>query len=1316
MSEYGRMNYAEAHAEAFAEWSLTDGKTTSPSTRLYARDLRWPGADRNDFDVERDIETWEIAESIAASAGDIDDAFLRDPVVCYDSPTGASYEWADETPHLDVQVFRFNPNQPRDDIGRWTDGAATSATQQRPTSFGRYASWDIGIDTWGRPGISRNVPMHTGWDNEYGEMDTDSPVEERFVTDDREGTSGLEYAAPPSGDVADRLTDAEVAEIRSELAAAPRSTLDGVALTIPDGFDDASLSDALVLHQLSSHLDAPLQPDVKARFDGLVGSGDMDALRTEALAEFGITPESAFIHAVGSHWNASSLSKLGVAVGLGIDPDAYGYMRSLSSSIGNQRAGDPQVDFQRATEIVAALPRSVALSTEAVRRHTQDVLSEMFPSGEVTVYRGVTRPTADGSVSINPVSSWTLETQWAANFGERSVKATVPVESVLSYGAATGWGALGEAEVILSTPDNTVSIESERTDRRWENFASSADGNIDAIEPDWIKDVAARRSARLDVQAFRFDPNQARHPAGSSQGGRWAPAGGVSSPNSPTAAQALLEAGEQATVAPEDASAIVEAIGASNDAPVDLTNLQLDGYPNLFGEAKNGLRNRGDMPQIPSAQIDNFRRFLQDAGVTITEEVVDPTTVWSTQNELDATKVGQIITATKNGTMKQGHPPWVASDDRILDGHHRWAAHALMEAAGQDRPPMDILRVDLPIGRLLMIADAFNELNDIEAKQHGMALEDFRADISHHLSEHRRETFHLQGQHDQSTHGNRGGTTLPSGAPAINEENGWTFNDHPRWPQWTHDRWGVLDAADVEAGRDSMDMGEFTEVVRLDDGGFLRLSVNSTRFTRSETTKWGPEGEEVFTPGTSVEAHVVHSPEFWRTTGGRRAVGYIGSYGPDLNGRPNPSQGEIIRVDVDSAHRRRGIATEMWKFGKKHIPNFRHSTALTPDGRAWNDYLDEEGLAATTDGFHLQGQHDQSTHGNRGGAHRVGVTQGGSDVFVEIPGIPEPDLSNGTVQKTVKHRGALAVAAAMTDEERRALTDELLTVDPDILFDLDPMILGYGDHLLGYVAPDRRRQIDPLKPGLSAGTRFQLEHLNEAQHVIVEEQGLEAKPTMDDGLEAAVNAWIDSGGDSTAELAMSQYIEERYGISPASGFVHAMNKGWKDSSKGSRSLALHQEVAAQFGIDAGDYFDWINTVVDPREYNRFDRATEIRDALEDSLAAYVSATYRHTQTQLADFDEIVVYRGIKGDNYKPVAGEVVTGNPLSSWTYNEGTATMFSDGFWNDRPGRVLVDRADPADVFSMSATTGLGALVEREVILLGRPQVLDEVRENPTS
>ena len=169
---------------------------------------------------------------------------------------------------------------------------------------------------------------------------------------------------------------------------------------------------------------------------------------------------------------------------------------------------------------------------------------------------------------------------------------------------------------------------------------------------------------------------------------------------------------------PADLAAdLIEILGRHTE-PVDLTLVHADDV--LFGSVASNVLARADMPQIPEDFIDEFAAFLRSEGVTLDDIAVAPLDVFATQNELDARKVGKMITAIRNGQFTPEHPAFVSSDDRILDGHHRWAARAALELAG-DTETMPVLVASVGIDKLLDYADRFAESKGIESKSHGMA-------------------------------------------------------------------------------------------------------------------------------------------------------------------------------------------------------------------------------------------------------------------------------------------------------------------------------------------------------------------------------------------------------------------------------------------------------------------------------------------------------------------------------------------------------------------------------------------------------------------
>ena len=283
----------------------------------------------------------------------------------------------------------------------------------------------------------------------------------------------------------------------------------------------------------------------------------------------------------------------------------------------------------------------------------------------------------------------------------------------------------GEMEVRVdgTSPIDIVDIQVRQGNHRWESVWGESDGY--GAGADELYRAYPHLLDEMSVEVFHLQGQHDQQDHGNRAGAVAVLDGPLSGPEEMSAA---------------DAIETVIGIGEADRGVVDLTNLTLELNPYLFsGVPVDGRRTRGDMPQVPSAQIDAFHDHLEDEGVVFTKETIDPQTVKSTQTELDATKVGQMISQVRDGTYKagrEGHDPWISNDGYILDGHHRWATVALLSAAGEEHPPFDVFRVSLPIDELLILADQFNAERGIRAKTIEMA----------------RVALHLQGQHDQQSH------------------------------------------------------------------------------------------------------------------------------------------------------------------------------------------------------------------------------------------------------------------------------------------------------------------------------------------------------------------------------------------------------------------------------------------------------------------------------------------------------------------------------------------------------------------------------------
>lgn len=177
--------------------------------------------------------------------------------------------------------------------------------------------------------------------------------------------------------------------------------------------------------------------------------------------------------------------------------------------------------------------------------------------------------------------------------------------------------------------------------------------------------------------------------------------------------------GEAVSVPEADAADVVAEFAAEIE-PVDLTRIRVT--PTLFSKVASNPLTRDQMPQIPEQHLDDFQRHLTAGGVRLVRGRVSPLALFATQSELDGRKVGKMIHAIRQGRFEPEHPTFVSTDGLILDGHHRWAALALLALAGEV-DDMPVIEVGLPTADLLDAAREFADDRSIASKRHGMAFD-----------------------------------------------------------------------------------------------------------------------------------------------------------------------------------------------------------------------------------------------------------------------------------------------------------------------------------------------------------------------------------------------------------------------------------------------------------------------------------------------------------------------------------------------------------------------------------------------------------------
>jgi hypothetical protein len=131
-------------------------------------------------------------------------------------------------------------------------------------------------------------------------------------------------------------------------------------------------------------------------------------------------------------------------------------------------------------------------------------------------------------------------------------------------------------------------------------------------------------------------------------------------------------------------------------------------YAQLF-KPSLGIK-REDMPQVPSGVKQKFLEELRAAGISVEAKTVKPATLKPTQGTYNTENMDYLTQQVRSGDYDSKSPILVSQDDRVLDGHHRWAVAHL---EGQDQP---VVKIGLPIDKLLVTAKKFCAENGVESR------------------------------------------------------------------------------------------------------------------------------------------------------------------------------------------------------------------------------------------------------------------------------------------------------------------------------------------------------------------------------------------------------------------------------------------------------------------------------------------------------------------------------------------------------------------------------------------------------------------------
>jgi predicted ABC-type ATPase len=144
---------------------------------------------------------------------------------------------------------------------------------------------------------------------------------------------------------------------------------------------------------------------------------------------------------------------------------------------------------------------------------------------------------------------------------------------------------------------------------------------------------------------------------------------------------------------------------------------------------------RAAMPQIsglltdgryaPSSEMmPKFLAHLEAKGIPVTRSRVPAASLKPSQTTGDLRAVRGIAASLASGDLKDTKPVLVSSDDRVVDGHHQWAAHLLAGSEGTrsgSAPGEPVIRVGIPAGQLMDEARQFAKDQGIQNRATGVA-------------------------------------------------------------------------------------------------------------------------------------------------------------------------------------------------------------------------------------------------------------------------------------------------------------------------------------------------------------------------------------------------------------------------------------------------------------------------------------------------------------------------------------------------------------------------------------------------------------------
>jgi|GEM_PF-4829795 len=255
-----------------------------------------------------------------------------------------------------------------------------------------------------------------------------------------------------------------------------------------------------------------------------------------------------------------------------------------------------------------------------------------------------------------------------------------------------------------------------------------------------------------------------------------------------------LANGERIQVTKKEAKKIMKIMAKREDNP-DLTNMHIEDTQ-LYDEDNLGIP-RNQMPQVPSDTKAVFISEMEKRGARVQRGVADPSKLHPIQAEMSASKVGLIMKSLRKKGMKtdDGGRIIISKDNYVIDGHHRWAAAAMLSFEDSS-VKLPVIRVDMNHKDLIDATLAWNEATGIkpigmgESNKPGQmrkAWAEFDYIIAKAIRGRTIVRFqpglkpriekHLAGGHDQTTHGRWADSGLPHQLANVEESLDFLFDE-----------------------------------------------------------------------------------------------------------------------------------------------------------------------------------------------------------------------------------------------------------------------------------------------------------------------------------------------------------------------------------------------------------------------------------------------------------------------------------------------------------------------------------------------------------